>query len=906
MRLQSARLRDYRLHHDLSVAFDPRFTVISGPNQSGKSTLVEALHRALFLPVKTGGTVLEGMRSDPFFGDPEVELAFLCDGQEWRLRKRFAANRGSVSLVDGQGRSLQGEEAEERLAALIGTAPVPRNRSAADQLRERWGHLWVWQGSGSDNPLRMPSTAYDHDRLVEQLQAGATLSLQSALDAAVIDDIQQRWEAVFTPKSTADRPRYKAGSEVHAAKEALTSAAAALAEVEALLAEQEQVRGAFEQAETVLARVSRERPRQEDEKKELEVRLQRCRELEERIGKDELILQGFQERLQPLLADQQQLVEQNRLAADLEQTLGPLKEGLQRQQEQLPGAEAERTSARQGLETLRTRTAQVEKELQDIEQRLERTRLRGRIADLAERLAVVERLNERSRSIEMELAKLPDIDAQGVEQLRRHQTEVQKAEATVAALATGLEVIRAGRPVLLDEAPLAEGETRQFSDPALLCIGDDVELRLLPGGGTSTADARRQLEEAGRRLSQALQRWKVDSVEEAATAERRRSDLMAERDGLVEQLGDSDPEELRRSRLELEARVAALPTGPDGTDGESEEPAALQSRLEQDLEQARGHRTAARDAEQQQQQTLTAAEQKLDTLRGEIRAAEQAIAADQKRLVQARTLIEAIVQRRGSAESLCAAITDLQSRVKGAEEGLATLRREREELGPENLQRRHRELEDSLAALGTQEAKAREDRIRAETQLHGDGRVDPQAEREQKQAEWEACRREVERLEKEARMLSLLCSLFEEERNAMANRYAAPLTERVGVYLQQVFPEPPVPSLVYDARSGFADLEWRRPGEALFSFEVLSTGAREQFAAALRAAMAEVLAAAYDGCLPLVFDDAFAHSDPERQAGVHRLLGQAADSGLQVILLTCDTERASEIPGAARLTLEPR
>ena len=119
-----------------------------------------------------------------------------------------------------------------------------------------------------------------------------------------------------------------------------------------------------------------------------------------------------------------------------------------------------------------------------------------------------------------------------------------------------------------------------------------------------------------------------------------------------------------------------------------------------------------------------------------------------------------------------------------------------------------------------------------------------------------------------------------------------------------MFPEAPARALAYDARRGFQPLQWRRRRrEPPFSFEVLSTGAREQFAAALRVAMAEVLAEAYDGCLPLLFDDAFAHSDPERQAGVYRMLDQAADQGLQVMLLTCDPERSQAITGARRVVL---
>jgi len=51
--------------------------------------------------------------------------------------------------------------------------------------------------------------------------------------------------------------------------------------------------------------------------------------------------------------------------------------------------------------------------------------------------------------------------------------------------------------------------------------------------------------------------------------------------------------------------------------------------------------------------------------------------------------------------------------------------------------------------------------------------------------------------------------------------------------------------------------------------------------------MAEILAASHDGCLPLVFDDAFAYADPERVQALQRMLDLAANRGLQVIVLTC-------------------
>jgi len=69
---------------------------------------------------------------------------------------------------------------------------------------------------------------------------------------------------------------------------------------------------------------------------------------------------------------------------------------------------------------------------------------------------------------------------------------------------------------------------------------------------------------------------------------------------------------------------------------------------------------------------------------------------------------------------------------------------------------------------------------------------------------------------------------------------------------------------------------------------MLSGGTREQVGAALRLAMAEILAEDHDGCLPVVFDDAFVNADPERLRGLQRVLDLGAERGLQIVVLTCD------------------
>ena len=68
--------------------------------------------------------------------------------------------------------------------------------------------------------------------------------------------------------------------------------------------------------------------------------------------------------------------------------------------------------------------------------------------------------------------------------------------------------------------------------------------------------------------------------------------------------------------------------------------------------------------------------------------------------------------------------------------------------------------------------------------------------------------------------------------------------------------------------------------------------------------MAEVLAQEHDKCLPLVFDDAFAYSDPQRVRTLQDMLGLAAERGLQIIILTCNPSDYTNL-GAKQISLLP-
>jgi uncharacterized protein YhaN len=73
----------------------------------------------------------------------------------------------------------------------------------------------------------------------------------------------------------------------------------------------------------------------------------------------------------------------------------------------------------------------------------------------------------------------------------------------------------------------------------------------------------------------------------------------------------------------------------------------------------------------------------------------------------------------------------------------------------------------------------------------------------------------------------------------------------------------------------------------------------------VRLAIAELLAEGSDGCLPIVFDDAFAYSDPNRVESLQAMLDLAASRGLQIIVLTCSPRDYFRL-GATEVTLTAR
>ena len=874
MRLLHATLRQVRLHQQLELQFDPRFTLLGGPNEAGKSTVVEALHKVLFLKASATGRAVDEMRSRLHSGLPEVELGFEAAGARWELRKRFSGASGTCQLSSDAGLALRGAAAEEQLARLLGVdGPIEGRRHS--QLPLRWAHLWVRQGEAGTNLLASPSEAYDVEQLVQQLQqrGAAAAALESPLDRLVSEQLQIRLDQQFTATG-----KLKAGSPLAAARQRCSSALLNLEQAQALQAELE---AAMEQLRQIGERLqlieAQERPQ-----------LQRALQLEAQLRLRRAQIEPLRQELSNLEQAQAQLQAVQRQLGEL----GAQQQDWQLQrssrQQQFRSLEANCQSSDQACQELKNQQQQQVERLELAQQLLDLANLEREAQQLLEHQQQFQRLQLQAEQCKQSLAQLAPIDAAAVRALRQAEQQWAQAEARSQAMATAISLIESDQPVSLAGQPLSPGETVQLNGSAELAVGCGVRLRISPGGGEATAQAAAALQHSGAALRELQISIGVANSEAAEVIAQQRQALELELANLrqaasaipwsrlEEQIAALEP---RRQRLlsrlaqhQLQRQSLAergeLPQGRAELEAWIEELRRQANELSQRQQQAEAERTSWRQQLEQQHRSSQELERNLEQLTGSL-----------------STLAErqlALKASHGDGQQLTDAVNSSRQALLIQEAELTALDKEILDKLPAGgaIEQRLRLLDGEKDALLTSRGQNEQ---RCLT-LSSD---DPTALVQHRQAAWESAQADLEALELQTQALQMLQNLFHQSRQDFSQRYSEPLEQAIGPYLHYLQNGRHQASLDFDPKSGFGNFELQQ-GPHRFGFEQLSGGMREQLAAALRLAIAEVLQPAYDDCLPLIFDDAFTNSDQQRLQALQQMLRRGANHGMQLILLSCN------------------
>ena len=146
MKLHWIELENWRQHTKTRIDFDEDTTVIYGPNETGKSTVFEALSRGFFDKSSTHAEAIKRIKPLTASGNvtSTARIEFTLNKTRYRVEKNFNLRSGtSLYKIDDESSTLlaQDNSADEELIQLL-EAELPSTRGSKPS---QWGALrWLW------------------------------------------------------------------------------------------------------------------------------------------------------------------------------------------------------------------------------------------------------------------------------------------------------------------------------------------------------------------------------------------------------------------------------------------------------------------------------------------------------------------------------------------------------------------------------------------------------------------------------------------------------------------------------------------------------------------------------------------------------------------------------------------
>ena len=872
MRLLEINLKNYRVHLETTVQFSPSIHVVGGRNEVGKSTIAEAIHRVLFLKADGTTEYHKKMKSN-FGGEPEIRLRFEQDGKTYVLFKRFLKNQVTKFGLEGKAEATDAQAETELSAVIHATTAFGKGTG----LTTQWAHLWAWQEQSMDNPFG--DDRYPHQDLIVQVQKlGGGAAMQSNKDQAVAKILTSRRDELFTTRGMkADSPAAKASALVDKYERETNEARKVLEEIQASL----------EQIRTSEENIASEKASQLSLLTELE---KHAAELVE-IEKVEKVLAGIS---QQILSADSSLLALKESQAKIDQQLAKIEitqqEVATARKELAPLAQ---TSAEAKADAEACRLTSVaayserdalQKSATLVQQAIDRIELLERQAAAKAELGKAESADILIEKLKKDLSAIPEITRKDITALAKLGDVASNAQAALEAMGVSVTVQQAGRKVSLDGTDIPEGQSKVVTDASVIRIGDDVTLSLSPKNG-DIASQRKTLEQASQKFANELKKFGVDSLSTAESNLSARDDFQGKIDRAETSRGSASAADLRKTLSDLENEIiqqdAKHPESKQASLADKAAMSAEKKRLSPLVRDAVANadtKGALRDAADKKSSKAIAGESELsvhvDKLGAELNDLENQLAG--------------MLTSTGSLDKLKAAIIQAESECKALDGKLATSQAEISKLTPDlvrsAIKMKKTSLEKSNGRINEAEKVSNTHRGVVKGRTSGD----PKLTLATAIAKLESAQTDYSRENALAEALKLLADTFESTQAELDKAFTGPLVAKIDEYAKILFGHDASIEMV-DNKGTFSEPVLIRPQRGLnssASFDKLSGGAKEQFSAAIRLAMAEVLSQPHGGHLPVLFDDTFSYTDSENLNKVHLMLNHAAEKGLQVILFT--------------------
>lgn len=873
--------------------FDPTLNILFAPNACGKTTLFEALRRALLDNHKVGGKDIEAIK--PWGRDltPIVQVLFDHQGDTFRITKRFLDQPFSKLEREENGRLVplaEGPSADERVRAVL-----TRNAPGKGLARaEHWGLaqvLWAPQGDLSLVPLS------------GEVLADIRTSLGAQVGGAgpVEKIIGERYAQFFTPGgkllSGKNAPR------MVLLKEALQKAVEKRAEASRRLEEYDD-----------LSRKVRDfqlKSRQARYEAEETGKLLATQQGKANAYRDLLSEKKEREsRLQALEARYRQWKQQQEGIRSVREELRTARANLEKSSRDLPLQKREVEAlqraanlAKAALEDARLGRARVDQAQDMAEDAAAFRNQKNQSGELTRGLGKIKKTYQALLAIKEERSRLVAPTAKELSALRKAVSEKSEARLRLENALITLEIVpeaASSAEVLTGEqtgpVPLSPGvPTRIMGSPEVAVNLPGIARIRARGPAGSIDELRKNLERAGEKIRKLTEPYGSVPVEELERREEQARALEArlgEHRTRLETLLAGETVEALQGRLALlETRITTLLTKypewennlPD-SDRLQRESRVIKEQFVLEVEKAEGEW-------EKSQISLSEAASRISHLEGELARNQNLVQSLEARLA---TLLKEVGDEKNLAEEM--ARTGLE--FEGARAGLQEAEKKLAGYDEDPLHILERLQQRLEAAWDTSRRALADEKITegALRQLGGQGAYSLLSRAEEEAAELE---RDLAAERLQVNAVRLLFDTLKECRSEMTAGLVAPVEKKANYLLQRIAGKRPGPLKLNEGLNIPEVLP--DPAGTGVPLDQVSGGEREQIYLATRLALAELLASTERQLV--VLDDVLTFTDAARMARVLDVLEESAQR-LQILIITCHPERYRGLQAAQFIDLE--
>jgi len=881
MKLHWVELEDWRQHTKTRIDFDEDTTVIYGPNETGKSTVFEALSRGLFDKSSSHAEVIKRIKPLTASGNvtSTVRIEFTLNKTRYRVEKNFNLRNGtSLYKIEGKKPILlsQDASADEELIQLL-EADLPSSRGSNPS---QWGAFqWLW-------------APQENRELPTDKEGDPTTSLHL--------ETKDSGGVLVTPKFQAVQNSAQTSYAQYFTRTGKTSKDSPISNTE------EKIQTLQQKSVELRNKIEKV----DDEKQQLEELQRRVPILEKEIIETEKELKkarteaiDFSSIESEKKASEASVKEAERDMQDAKKALKELKESEGRIEE----LQKEEKETRENLSRLEALCEQLEKRQQEIKEKVEKRAMKIRECEELMRDARIlwtkSDAEEKTGVLEKKIKKTNDINEK-IESLREKEVPITPADKEVEKLIQSQAQIEALKESLTARGLVVnvtsgekgslevEVDGERIKDGKLTATGTESVSVGAPGLGKVTVKAKLEqahdakvdilgLEEG---IKRALSKYAVNSIDELKELSRTQNEISNSIKELVAERKGVDGRSINEITLEfkklkekyeeykkIKRTPNAIKLNPTDVDlgklvnkREKEEVAARAI-----LDEARAERDKVDEELNERKQELA-----------EIRAGQKYISEE---LGNARTQEREMIRQYGSEQFQGKILKSAEANLEKRNEEYEKIKQRYEELekGPINrIKRLEQQIENQEQIIRQQQTSIDQLKGGIGTESLGGAyselaemgsRIEILSERHEK----EQVHAESYRLLKEA--------LEQQYRSALA-AVVGPIQEEVKRSLSYVtgflHEDVELNEYLFPTRLGERGFE-----DISLEFNDGSSGLKEVLALCVRLAVAKHVSGRDSQCL--VLDDPFVHVSSDRSNKMIELINEAIkEYGLQVIVFT--------------------